>query len=146
MKKTYLLLAISLLLSSIVCGQSIVKPSINTKTTFAIIIDSKSYAEAKKEIDEYKKIIENDGLGTYIISHTWTKPDEIREILIKLYNDKKAPLEGTVLVGDIPIPMLRDAQHLTSAFKMDQKRNWQQSSVPSDRFYDDFGLKFDYLK
>lgn len=146
MKKTYLLLAISLLLSSIVCGQSIVKPSINTKTTFAIIIDSKSYAEAKKEVDEYKKIIENDGLGTYIISHTWTKPDEIREILIKLYNDKKAPLEGTVLVGDIPIPMLRDAQHLTSAFKMDQKRNWQQSSVPSDRFYDDFGLKFDYLK
>jgi len=34
--------------------------------------------------------------------------------------------------------MIRDAQFLTSAFKMDQKRPWQQSSIPSDRYYDDF--------
>lgn len=146
MKKNYLLLAFGLLLSGIAYAQNIVKPSVNTKTSFAIIVDSKSYAEAEKEINEYKKVIEADGLGTYIISHTWNNPDEIRNLLIKLYNDKKSPLEGTVLVGDIPIPMLRDAQHLSSAFKMDQRRNWQSSSIPSDRFYDDFGLKFDYLK
>ncbi|MCG8309182.1 MAG: hypothetical protein MI975_17450 [Cytophagales bacterium] len=30
---------------------------------------------------------------------------------------------------------------------MDKKRfPWQRSSVPSDRFYDDFDLRFDYLK
>src|SRR5690606_8511911 len=71
---------------------------------------------------------------------------QIREILRKLYKDKSAPLEGTVLVGKIPIPMLRDAQHLTSAFKMSQKIRWDKSSVPSDRFYDDFDLQFEYLK
>ena len=38
--------------------------------------------------------------------------------------------------------MIRDAQHLTTAFKMDQRRAW----VPSDRFYDDFDLQFNYLK
>jgi hypothetical protein len=41
--------------------------------------------------------------------------------------------------------MIRDAQHLTSAFKMDQRRDWTASSVPSDRFYDDFDLQFHYL-
>lgn len=52
-----------------------------------------------------------------------------------------------VFVGDIPIPMLRKAQHMTSAFKMDEKNNdWRDSSVPSDRFYDDFDLQFDFLK
>ena len=50
------------------------------------------------------------------------------------------------MVGQIPIPMIRDAQHLTSAFKMDQERYPRRSSsVPSDRFYDDFDLRFDYL-
>jgi HEAT repeat protein len=39
--------------------------------------------------------------------------------------------------------MVRDAQHMTSAFKMDQTAfdRWE-SSVPSDRFYDDFSLRF----
>jgi hypothetical protein len=85
-------------------------------------------------------------LGTYIIHKDWQSPTEIRDLLEKLYKLKKAPLEGVVFVGDIPIPMLRDAQHLTSAFKMDQRRDWQRSSVPSDRYYDDFGLKFDFIK
>ncbi|MDZ7635917.1 MAG: hypothetical protein U5L72_16375 [Bacteroidales bacterium] len=43
--------------------------------------------------------------------------------------------------------MLRDAQHLTSAFKMDQERYpWHRSSIPSDRFYEDFDLEFTFLK
>ena len=33
----------------------------------------------------------------------------------------------------------------TSAFKMDQNRPRKESSVPSDRFYDDFDLNFDYI-
>lgn len=127
-------------------GQVVIPPSVRSKTTFAIIIDRESYNQAKEEVDAYKKVIESDGLGTYIVTHNWRSPDQIRELLIRLHKDKKSPLEGTVLVGDIPIPLLRDAQHLTSAFKMDQKRNWQRSSVPSDRFYDDFDLKFDFIK
>lgn len=127
-------------------GQTVINPSVKTKTSFAIIVDSESYNQAKTELEAYKKVIEQDGLGTYIIYHAWTSPDQIRELLVKLHNNKTQPLEGAVFVGDIPIPMLRDVQHLTTAFKMDQKRNWQQSSVPSDRFYDDFGLKFDFIK
>ncbi|MDD4608641.1 MAG: HEAT repeat domain-containing protein, partial [Bacteroidaceae bacterium] len=59
---------------------------------------------------------------------------------------QKSPLEGAVFIGDIPIAMLRDAQHLSSAFKMNQRRDWKRSSIPSDRYYDDFDLKFDFLK
>lgn len=64
-------------------------------------------------------------------------------MLRQLWEQPKAPIEGAVLIGDIPVVMVRDAQHLTSAFKMDQTAfdRWE-SSVPSDRFYDDFSLEF----
>ncbi|HUN02103.1 MAG TPA: HEAT repeat domain-containing protein [Niabella sp.] len=128
-------------------AQNIIKPSISTKTTFAIIIDDTSFSKTKNDVLAYKSVIEKDNLGTYIIYHKWKSADEIRNLLLKLYNDKKAPLEGAVFIGTIPIPMIRDAQHLCSAFKMDQdKYPWRQSSVASDRFYDDFNLKFEFLK
>lgn len=147
MKRTKSILGLFFVLASLqALGQEIIQPSIKSKTTFAIVVDQNTYEAAKEEIKAYKHVLENDGLGTYIIYDNWTKPDQIREILRKLYKDKSAPLEGTVLVGKIPIPMLRDGQHLTSAFKMSQKIRWDKSSVPSDRFYDDFDLQFEYLK
>ena len=129
-----------------IVAQTIVKPSVKTKTTFAIVTDSKSYEQAKEEIDAYRTSVEQEGLGTYLLIDDWKTPQPIRELLIQLHGDKKSPLEGCVFVGDIPIPMIRDAQHLCSAFKMNQTMPWQRSSVPSDRYYDDFRLKFDYIK
>lgn len=130
------------------CGiaQTIQKPTIKSKTSFAIVIDSNSYAHARKAVDAYRSCIERDGLGTYLCVNSWKSPEEIREHLIRFHKDSKYPLEGAVFIGDIPIPMLRDAQHLSSAFKMDQNRNWKQSSIPSDRYYDDFNLQFSFLK
>lgn len=127
-------------------AQTIIPPTVKTKTTFAIVVDSKSYTEARNEIEAYRAAVERDGLGTYLLVDDWKRPEPIREQLIRWHADRKAPLEGCVLVGDIPIPMVRDAHHLSSAFKMSPKADWQQSSVPSDRYYDDFGLRFDYLK
>lgn len=50
-------------------------------------------------------------------------------------------------MGDIPVPMIRNGQHMSTAFKMDEERYpWHRSSAASDRFYDDFDLKFKYLK
>jgi hypothetical protein len=116
-------------------------------TGFAIVVDQKSYDAAKLEIDAYATAVEAQGLKTYILVDTWKTPDAIREKLITLYHSKTSPIEGAVFVGDIPVPMLRDAQHLSSAFKMDQEKYaWNRSSIPSDRFYDDFDLQFTYLK
>ncbi|MEA5129261.1 MAG: HEAT repeat domain-containing protein [Proteiniphilum sp.] len=113
---------------------------------FAIVIDSVSYRQAENEVKQYAASIEGDGLKTYIVIDRWFHPDSIKAELKRLHHAKKNPIEGAVLIGDIPIVMVRDAQHLTSAFKMNQKRDWQQSSVASDRFYDDFGLSFDFLR
>lgn len=113
---------------------------------FAIVIDSASYQHAEKEVKRYAESIEADGLKTFIIIDRWFQPDSIRQELERLYHRKNNPIEGAVFIGDIPIPMIRDAQHLTSAFKMNQQRDWQLSSVASDRFYDDFDLSFDFLK
>ena len=115
------------------------------KRGFAIVVDPKSYAEARTEIDEYARAIETlQGMQVHLIVDKWGVPDSIRAELKRLYYQKNG-IEGAVLVGDIPVAMIRDAQHLTSAFKMDQRHDRKESSVPSDRFYDDFDLKFNYI-
>ena len=113
---------------------------------FAIVVDQRSLEEARQEIDAYAQAVEKvNGLKTIIVVDRWGVPDSIRAELIRLYNDKSCPIAGAVLVGDIPVAMIRDAQFLTSAFRMDQRRAWQESSCPSDRFYDDFGMEFKFL-
>lgn len=149
MMNTIKIKAVLLLSSSaaVACsyGQELIRPSVQSKTSFAIVIDSKTFESARAEVMAYRQSIEKDGLGTYIIAHNWEKPEQIREQLQLLYKGKQ-PLEGTVLIGDIPIVMVRDAQYLTSAFKMNQKIRWDKSSVPSDRYYDDFDLQLDFIK
>lgn len=133
------------LIAALIAGAA--APSFAANRGFAIVIDADSYSHAAEEVDAYARSIEQDGLKPIIIKDTSGNPDNIRKQLVKLYKDKKNPIEGAVFIGDIPIPMIRDAQHLTSAFKMNQELYpWDESSVPSDRFYDDFDLKFDYLK
>ena len=101
---TFATLAFALLQGNM--AQTIVKPSVQTKTTFAIVTDSKSYEEAKPEIDAYRASVEQEGLGTYLVIDDWKTPQPIREVLKQLHADKKAPLEGCALVGDIPVPMI----------------------------------------
>ena len=54
---------------------------------------------------------------------------------------------GGSVGAEAPIVLTGSAigSNLGKFFKMDQKRPWFQSSVPSDRFYDDFDLRFDPL-
>lgn len=114
---------------------------------FAVVVDSVSYREAKTEILDYIRAIEEmQRMRVYTVIDRWGIPDSIRAELKRLHSLRNAPIVGAVFVGDIPVPMIRDAQYLCSAFKMSQSRPWQESSVPSDRFYDDFGLDFRFLK
>ncbi len=113
---------------------------------FAIIADNHSINVAGQEINQYADALRAEGLNAVVIEDRWQHPDSIRLLLKRMYQSGKG-FEGTVFIGDIPVPMIRDAQHLTSAFKMDQERYpWHRSSVPSDRFYEDFDLEFTYLK
>ena len=117
--------------------------SAQARDGFAIVIDQKSYNEAKAQVDAYASAVEQlHGMKSYIVIDRWQVPDSIRATLIRMHSQKQDPVIGAVFVGDIPVAMVRDAQHMTSAFKMDQRRDRRESSVPSDRFYDDFGLKF----
>mgnify|MGYP002853546786 CR=1 FL=1 len=114
---------------------------------FAIVIDPESYRQARAEVTDYARAIEEmQGFHVYTIEDRWGVPDSIRAELQRLHTQKTDPIVGAVFVGDIPVPMIRDAQFLTSAFKMNQAMPWRDSSVPSDRFYDDFGLRFKFLK
>lgn len=122
-----------------------VVPVMALANSFAIVIDRTTYSKAKDAVENYRKAVEHDGLKTYLIAAEWANPSQVRDSLKALYNRDKT-LEGCVLVGDIPIAMIRNAQHMTTAFKMNEQTfPIRESSVPSDRFYDDLHLKFKYL-
>ncbi len=113
--------------------------------SFAVVTDTRTLENCGPAIEAYRKSVCADGLDAFIAARSWANPDELRDSLI-LYHRTKA-LEGAVFIGDIPIAMVTGAQHLTSAFKMDENGRWpmRDCSVPSDRFYDDFDLKFTSL-
>lgn len=143
-KRLFLLLAVFPLL--VFAEVKIEAPKTKQATAFAIITDDVTYGKTKEAIEAYRDATEADGLSTYIVSSNWKSPDEVKAEIQKIYKGN-IPLEGIVLVGDVPIALIRNAQHMTTAFKMNEdKFPIQQSSVPSDRFYDDLNLTFDYLE
>ncbi|MGD8782012.1 MAG: HEAT repeat domain-containing protein [Ignavibacteria bacterium] len=138
---------LTLLFNSLVAEIKLVKPTTEYSSSFAIVVDKVTYEKSKEAILQYKDALESEGaLAVYILIVENEKPCGIKAELTELYNSSPK-LEGAVFVGDIPIAMIRGAQHMTSAFKMnEEKYDWIDSSVPSDRFYDDLDLQFDYLK
>ena len=127
-------------------AQTFIKPAMKVKeTSFAVITDKGTYQACEAELKAYQETLGQEGLPTFIVYNDWKKPEDVKKVIAKLY--KKNNLEGVVFVGNVPVAMIRKAQHMTSAFKMDENGYaFRESSVPSDRFYDDFDLKFNYLK
>ena len=144
--KQFIAAAIFCGIASIAAAQvKVEKCGVKSPTAFAIITDSETLSKCSEEFHAYKQVLEEEGLGTYIISADWKGPEEVKaEILALAW--KKPRLEGVVFAGDVPIVKVRQGQHLTTAFKMNEEA-WpmEESSVPSDRFYDDFGLSFDFI-
>ncbi len=114
------------------------------KRSVAIVVDQTTYGKIAAEVDAYVASVANENRTGVLVVDKWANPDSIKAVLFDMYQNNN--LEGAVFIGDIPIPMVRDAQHMTTAFKMDQNRRMDWSSVPSDRFYDDFDLAFDFIK
>jgi hypothetical protein len=79
-----------------------VKPPTKKHTSaFAIIVDSETYNRIGKAVDRYRDAVETDGLSAYIVIGEWKRPEEVRHSILDLA-DKQPPLEGVVLIGDIP--------------------------------------------
>lgn len=112
---------------------------------FLVVIDSKSFEKASEEVMAYKAVLEEEGLGVVVMIGNWDNPEKLREEIRKIYN-RKPVMEGAVFVGDIPVVRVRNFQHTTTAFKMNEKEfPIEESSVTSDRFYDDLDLEFRFL-
>lgn len=82
----------------------------------AVVVDPVTYAAIPSDVDAFVASMEQVGKRGLCVVDRWNHPDSIRAELRLLY--EKEGLEGAVLVGNIPIPMIRDAHHLTTAFKM----------------------------
>ncbi|MBE6228968.1 MAG: hypothetical protein E7119_00080 [Bacteroidales bacterium] len=145
MRKKLLLSLVALVLCvSNVWSQDIHGPKSRVASSFAIMIDDKSFEACEDAVMAYKNMLESEGLATYLLVADWESPEHVKFFLQKYYNEQA--MEGAVFIGNIPIPMIRKAQHMTSAFKMNERFDMRETSVPSDRFYDDFDLKFNFIK
>lgn len=137
MKKIYCLSALVLLSAGISFAAT------KARTTFAIITDSVTYEKCGVELNSYRDALVSEGLDARIVAQDWKSPEEVKDIL----RGMRPGIEGAVLVGDVPIVLVRGAQFMTTAFKMNEKAYPEfESSVPSDRFYDDFDLSFKFIR
>ncbi|MGE5456922.1 MAG: HEAT repeat domain-containing protein [Methanococcaceae archaeon] len=149
-KETMKLSAVIILLTCALCFSLQANPVISGPekvqgAAFAIIIDKDTYSACRQAVGIYSEAVEADGLSTFIVSDKWRDPDQVRKAIIELRNEHPT-LEGIVLVGDIPVAMIRQADHLSSSFKYENSSDqYFDSSIPSDRFYDTFSLKFKYI-
>ncbi|MDD3716903.1 MAG: HEAT repeat domain-containing protein [Candidatus Marinimicrobia bacterium] len=111
----------------------------------SVFTDEISYREAEKAVLAYCAALEEEGYRVNNHVGDWKDPESVREQILLDLSGKD--MEGAVFIGDIPVPMILDAQHLTSAFKIDQDRfsDMQRIAVASDRFYDDPDLQFDFI-
>lgn len=117
-----------------------------SETSFAIVVDPLTLEKAESSVFAYKEMLETEGLTVYILSEEWESPEVIKDELFSYYNSKPK-LEGVVFIGDVPIPHIMNAQHLATAYKRDQTRYpLHIAAIPSDRYYDDFDLKFDFIE
>ena len=144
---------ILLLIAAVICtGQifaqkvKVTKPLVKQSNSFAIVIDNVTYDKVGDDVRAYRDALEADGLSTYIICGAWENPDQVKAQIKKVYAKAKN-FEGVVFIGDVPYVMVRNAQHMTTAFKMDEKKfPIDESSVASDRFYDDLHLEFEFIQ
>ena len=151
MRKIFFTIALCVvsLVASAAAKISVEQPAQKQATSFAIVIDSKTYENCRREVDAYRAALGRDGLAVYVISSEWNSPEEIRAELksLRKKNLKKMPLEGVVFIGDVPYVSVQNAQHMTTAFKMNEQRfPIDEASVTSDRYYDDLDLEFEFIK
>ncbi|RFS26576.1 HEAT repeat domain-containing protein [Chitinophaga silvatica] len=146
MKKLILSFAWLFACSQLWAQARINKPGKQFPTAVAIVIDEQTYIRTQADVDAYKDMLETkEGISAYLIINRWNNPEEVKTILQQLRHEKPL-LEGTVLIGNVPIPMIRNAQHMTTALKIDElKYDLYRSSVASDRFYDDSHLQFRFV-
>ncbi|MBR0083768.1 MAG: hypothetical protein IJP93_06755 [Bacteroidales bacterium] len=121
-------------------------PSQGRSRRVAVVIDRESYAAASGAVQAWADATTRyDGKKvSVIVVEPDCSPELIRDTLRRLWKEQR--LEGAILAGEIPVPMIRRAHHLATAFKMNPSMPIKRSSIPSDRFYDDFGLRFSFLK
>ena len=113
--------------------------------TFAIFIDNASYTACKAEVDAYHDQLVSEGLNAVVLAADWATPEQVKTRIAALAK-KKPALEGMVFIGNIPVVRVRQGQHMTTAFKMNENTfPMIESSVTSDRYYDDPALDFEFI-
>lgn len=150
MKRKYIIIAMLLIAIAFdinVYAKSEVIPAKGKfESRFLIVVDTESFSAAKAEILDYKSVLESEGLGAVILVGEWSNPEILRSEIKELFSQKPV-MEGAVFIGKIPIVRVQNFQHSTTAFKMDEEKfPIEESSVTSDRYYDDLDLEFELIK
>ena len=74
-------MAAAMLSSLTAMAQNIEKPTIQGKTSYAVVVDQTTLEKCRAEIDSYKAVVESEGLPTFIVSDNWCCPEDVKNIL-----------------------------------------------------------------
>ena len=145
MKRLFLLLAMLAVLPGAGQRLNAAPKAAKATGTFAIFIDQASYDACRAEVDAYRDQLVSEGLNALVLAGDWITPEQVKTRITALSRRKPA-LEGMVFIGDIPVVRVRQGQHLTTAFKMNENTFPRvESSVTSDRYYDTPSLDFEFI-
>ena len=129
----------SLLAALTAADLQVVPPERPLACSIAAVVDTRTWAVIQPSWERWRAAQAARGVGVTLVLLQDASAGVLRAELQRL--SSSARIEGAVLCGEVPVPMLRGAQHLTSAFKMDEDRYPRtESSVPSDAYYADFDL------
>lgn len=129
----------SLLAALTVADLQVVPPERPLACSIAAVVDARTWDVIQPSWERWRAAQAARGVGVTLVLLQDASAEVLRAELQRL--SSSARIEGVVLCGEVPVPMLRGAQHLTSAFKMDEDRYPRtESSVPSDAYYADFDL------
>lgn len=143
--KTALLLIIIFIGADTFAKSKVIPAKGRFESRFLIVVDNETFSAVKTDVMAYKVQLESEGLGAMILVGEWNDPMVLRNEIRTIYN-KKPVMEGAVFIGNIPTVRVRNFQHATTAFKMDEEKfPMFESSVTSDRFYDDLDLEFEFI-
>ena len=65
-----------------------------TGNSFAIVVDAASYAKCTASIDDYCRSVRSDGLDAFISARDWKTPEQVKDSLLKWYDERS--LEGAL--------------------------------------------------
>ena len=65
----------------------------SAETSLALFVDAATWEHCSEAISSYRDVLGSEGLGVHIYHADWESPEQIKDIILKLADNGRQPLE-----------------------------------------------------